>query len=471
MDDLTNRVLDFIVRHGMIEKNDRVLLSLSAGKDSMFLFNACSLLKNALPFEFGVFHLNHMVRGADADEDERHVVSLAESGGVEIAVERYDFSESAIPGVSFEEHARDVRYRMLHDIAAGKGYTRIATAHTRDDSIETVMMRFFTGTGIHGLRGIPPKRGTIIRPLLCITAREIYDYLAAHRIAWREDMTNADPAYARNFIRNEILPLVRQRFPMVDSSVASLAEVSAESLGLLDTLLEETFPGLIERHDGHVFIDAARIIHSRPAFNHIVASVVRDVFGLNVNRSMLGELYAGFGAVRANADLFANNSIKGEKVFHNGKSVLKLTSAASVPASPGEWERRIDLSGAPEQVVRLDEIGISVIVKLCDFDYYQKNAKNAKSVFVTMESDENTIYIRNRRSGDRISTEYGTKKLKDFLIEKKISNVEKDRVPILLIGSRIGAIMTGLVNETTSRVSSDFLVDKNSKKVLSVSAH
>jgi tRNA(Ile)-lysidine synthase len=470
MDALINRVRDCIIRHGMIGKNDRVLLSLSAGKDSMFLFNACSRLKEELSFEFGVFHLNHMVRGPDADEDERSVVTLAGSSGVEILVERYDFSGQAIAGVSFEEHARDVRYRMLHEIASARGYNRIATAHTRDDSIETILMRFFTGTGIHGLKGIPPKRGMIIRPLIDITAREIYDYLAANRIAWREDASNADPTYARNFIRNEILPLVRKRFPMVDSAVSSLGEVSAESSQLLDALLDAAYPGLLERYDGHVFIDAGRVMNSRPAFNHIVATVVRDYFGVTVNRSILRELYDGFGTGSANANLFSNNSINAEKLFRGGKSVLKLTRASSVPLSPGEWELRIDLAGGPEQVVWLDEIGIRVVVKLCDYEYYQKNAKNEQSVFVTMENDENTIYIRNRRNGDRVSTECGTKKLKDLFIEKKLSNVEKDRVPILVIGSRIAAVMAGLVNETSSRVSSDFLVDKNSKKVISVSA-
>lgn len=470
MEPIINRVMDFIALHDMIEKNDRILLSMSAGKDSMFLLTVFSLLRDIIPFEMGIFHLNHMMRGEDADADERHVISAAESHGIEIIVEKYNFNESGVHGVSFEEHARDIRYGLLNVIARKKGYNKIATAHTRDDSIETVLMRMFTGTGIHGLKGIPPKRGVLIRPLLSLAAREIYEYLTANRITWREDKTNIDSAYSRNFIRNELLPNVRTRFPMVDSAISSLSSVASESMLLLDELLNEKYPDLIKRHDDDVLIDIQRIQSNRPAFNQIIAAILRNDFGQNVNRQMLHELYTGSGTGRAHASLFANNRIKAEKVFSHGKSLLKLSRVTDSGDSHEEWEKRIELTGKTEQVVQLDDVGVNVLIKVCDVEYYQNFTKNDHSVFVTLENNVNTIYIRNRRKGDRIRTESGTKKLKDFLIEKKLSKMEKNRVPILVIGTTIAAIMPGLLGETSNRVSSDFLVDKNSKKVLSVSA-
>jgi tRNA(Ile)-lysidine synthase len=471
MEQIINRVMDYIELHEMIGKNDRILLSMSAGKDSMFLFTAFSILKNIFPFEIGVFHLNHMVRGEDADADERHVISVAESHGIEIMVEKYNFNESGVHGVSFEEHARDVRYGLLNEMAVRKGYNKIATAHTKDDTIETVLMRMFTGTGIHGLRGIPPKRGMIIRPLLSLAVSEIYDFLTANRIPWREDKTNIDTVYSRNFIRNELLPLVRTRFPMIDSAISSLSNVASESMLLLDELLNEKFAGLIERHDDHVCIDVNCVLHNRPAFNHIVAAILRDDFGQNVNRHMLHQLHTGFGTGKANASLFANNSIKAEKIYYQQKNLLKLSRITEEGDFQKEWEKRIDLTGVPEQFIHLNDVGISVQIKVCDVESYQNFTKNDHSVFVTLENNVNTIYIRNRRKGDRIRTECGTKKLKDFFIEKKLSRSEKNRVPILVIGSTIAAIMPGLLSETSNRVSSDFLVDKKSKKVLSVSAY
>jgi tRNA(Ile)-lysidine synthase len=470
MEPIINRVMDFIALHDMIGKNDRILLSMSAGKDSMFLFTAFLLLKDTFPFEIGIFHLNHMVRGADADSDERHVISVAESHGIEIMIDKFNFNEPELQGGSFEEYARDVRYRLLSEVADRKGYNKIATAHTKDDNIETVLMRTFTGTGIHGLKGIPPKRGIIIRPLLSLSANDIYDFLSENRIAWREDKTNTDSVYSRNFIRNEVLPIVRNRFPMVDTAISSLSIVASESLLLLDELLNEKFTGLIERQDDLVFIDVNRIMHNRPAFNNIVAATLRDDFGQNVNRHMLNEMYTGFATIKSNASLFSNNSIKAEKIFYHGKSLLRLSRFTVDGDSHEEWEKRIDLTGDPEQVVQLNDVGIYVHIKVCDVEYYQNFTQNDHSVFVTLEKNVNTIYIRNRRKGDRIKTECGTKKLKDFFIEKKLSKTEKNRVPILVVGSTIAAIMPGLIRKESNRVSSDFLVDKNSKKVLSVSA-
>ena len=115
------------------------------------------------------------------------------------------------------------------------------------------------------------------------------------------------------------------------------------------------------------------------------------------------------------------------------------------------------------------EAGISVAIKVCDFQYYQNFEKNNQSVFVTVGINIDTIYIRNRRNGDRIKTECGVKKLKDLFIEWKLAGADKDRTPILVVGSTVAAVMPGLRNGTPNRISSDFLVDKNSKKVISVS--
>jgi tRNA(Ile)-lysidine synthase len=470
MDEIVKRVMDFIVFHDMIETDDRVLLSLSAGKDSMFLLAALSLIKDIVPFEIGVFHLNHMVRGEESDADERHVVSMARSGGFEAIVRHYDFNKLKEHGVSFEEQARDVRYGLLHETAASMKYNRIATAHTKDDDTETVLMRIFAGTGVYGLKGIPPKRGMIIRPLLSLSAIEVYDFLKAHRIAWREDSSNNDSSYSRNFIRNDILPLVRKKFPMVDTSLSSLSNIADETMHLLDELLLEKYPGLVETATDHVIIDANKIIHSRPVFHHIVATILRTTFNQYVNRRILGDIHERYNTAKANAELYANNEIRVRKVYIRDRSMLKINRVRGDEYIPPDWVYSIRLDRDAELLVSLEAIGISVLIKPCDYEYYKNFEKNNSSVFVTLENNVDTIYIRNRRKGDAIRTECGTKKLKDFYIERKLSNSEKTRVPILVVGSTIAAVMPGLLNDTPNRISSDFLVDKKTKRVLFVIA-
>ncbi len=454
----------------MIAGNERILLSLSAGKDSMFLLNAFLLLQGDYHVEIGVFHLNHMMRGSDSEADENHLVSMVESHGIEIIVRRHEFKDMGEIGKSFEEYARDIRYELLHEAAASRGYNKIATGHTRDDNVETLLMRIATGTGIFGLKGIPPVRGNIIRPLLAVSAVEIYNYLKAGQIAWREDLTNKDSGYSRNFIRNELLPLARTRFPMIDSALSALGDVATDSVDLLDRLVAGTYPGIVEIRMNDCYIDVRRILHDRPAFNHVVSSALRDNFSHHVNRSLLNEIFAKFGTVKSNAVLFVNNCIKVEKVFQGGGSYLKISGLPGPEMFPGEWEKQIHITGSDEIVVPLPEIGISVAIKVCDYQYYQNFEKNNHSLFVTLGNNVDTIYIRNRRKGDRIKTECGEKKLKDLFIEWKLSGGEKERTPILIVGTSVAAVMPGLLNSTPNRVSSDFLVDKKSKKVISVTA-
>lgn len=470
MEPILEKLMESIDHYKMIEKNDRVLLSLSAGKDSMFLLNALVSLTEIYSMKIGVFHLNHMMRGNESDADEEHIAAAAHSYGIEIIAQRHDFKDSACSGKSFEEHARDIRYKLLNETAALRGYTKIATAHSRDDNVETLLMRVLTGTGIYGLKGIPPVRDNIIRPLLDLTAAEIYDYLKSRRIEWREDSTNKDSAYSRNFIRNELLPLIRSRFPMSDTAISGLGEVAADSIELIDHLIEASYPGLVEKRMNAIYIDVQKIMHNRPVFNHIVGRSLRDNFNHHVSRSLLNEIFSKFNTVKSNAILFVNNSIHAEKIFNEGRSFLKIYGSSQSVSFPDEWEYEIHITGNAEIVVQLPEIGISVAINACDYNYYQNFKKNNHSVFVTVGNNVDTIYIRNRRNGDRIRTECGVKKLKDLLIEWKLSGEEKDRTPLLVVGSAVAAVMPGLINGTSNRVSSDFLVDKYSQKVISVTA-
>lgn len=460
--------MEFIERHALICKNDRVLMSLSAGKDSMFLLHALRSIAEELGFATGIFHLNHMMRGEDADRDEAHVAECARRYGIELFARRHDFLRDAYPGVSFEEHARNVRYRMAAEIAAENGFNKIATGHTRDDSVETVLMRVFAGTGIHGLQGIPPKRGAIVRPLLSVASEEIYGFLKERGIEWREDASNSDPAYARNFIRREIVPLVRRKFPMMDASVRSLSELAGEMLGLLDRLLQEKYGDPVQIDGGTVRVDADIIRDDYPAFCHMLSKAIRGHFAHPVNRSMLEEIFSKYRVGRANIDIYSDSAVRIAKRYREGKSWLEITSAARENAEYPEWEYMIDCETLRETSIYLKEIGISVAVKLVDYPYFRKFVKNNRYTFLALEKNIKTIYIRNRRRGDRIRTKQGTKKIKDIMIEMKLDAATKELIPLLAVSDHVAACMTGLLFDAPSRVSADFLVDKNSKKVLAV---
>ena len=156
------------------------------------------------------------------------------------------------------------------------------------------------------------------------------------------------------------------------------------------------------------------------------------------------------------------------RVFRDGRIHLRISPGIPADPVPAEWEYVIDLDDFQERKLDLREIGVSVTVKPADYEYFQKFNKNNRYIFVTLDEGMKSLYIRNRRKGDTLRTEYGTKKIKELLIENKFDAVTKNRVPLLSDGSTVIAFMPGLLFDIPNRVASDFLVDKKDIKVLAV---
>jgi tRNA(Ile)-lysidine synthase len=468
MQDITVKVRDYIDRHALIGKKDRILLSLSAGKDSMFLFHIMNLLAPDYGLEMGIYHLNHMTRGEESDRDERHLLKLSEINEIPIYVERFDFVANRISGMSFEEQARNMRYDLASKISVKHGYNKIATGHNRNDNIETILMRIFTGTGIYGLQGVPPRRNALIRPLLSLTADEIYGYLSDHNIEWLEDSTNTEIHHTRNFIRHEILPLLGSRFHAIDESIESLSIISSDAVHLIESFIEEKYPSLYEISGEDLYVDADKLISNRPLFCQAVSAGIRKFFNSHVNRKMLNEIYQKYLLNRSNISLYENGTIRIDKMHARERSWLKVSRSRIDFKTPSEWSYRIDPSELRSQNLYLEEIGLNITIEKTDYEYFEKYHKNNGYVFVLLENKIKTMYIRNRRKGDRIRTESGTKKIKDLFIEWKLDNTSKNRIPLLVIDSEIIACMPGLLFDIPNRVARDFLIDKKREGVLVV---
>ena len=224
--DLRSKVVSFIIEKGLLQKRSSILLSMSAGKDSMALYDIIRFISRDWDLSVSVFHLNHCLRGKDSDADEVFLKDLCVRDGIPFFSERHDFTlESA---GSFEERARNERYTRMRRLINEHNFNAVLTAHTKSDSVETVMMRMVTGTHIHGLTGIPVVRDCFIRPLLCATSEEVYTYLKSSGLSWREDLSNEDQTYSRNFIRHTVIPLMTSRFPR---TVVSLFDLSSAAAG------------------------------------------------------------------------------------------------------------------------------------------------------------------------------------------------------------------------------------------------
>ena len=220
---MLERIAEFIARQRMFESEQRVGVAVSGGADSVFLLHAL----RELGFQLSVIHIEHGIRGAASLADAEFVEQLARTFELPFHLRRADVP--AIDG-NLEEAARNVRQAFYTDLIASGAVDRVATGHTRSDQAETVLYRILRGSGLTGLSGIlPTTKEGIVRPLLEIDSTEIEAWLRERGVAWKEDETNQDRTYARNRLRHQILPLLRESFnPQLDAALSNLANLARD---------------------------------------------------------------------------------------------------------------------------------------------------------------------------------------------------------------------------------------------------
>lgn len=226
---MIKRIKAFIEENRLLTYGDTVIVALSGGADSVTLLHVLFSLKKEYDIKLQAAHLNHGIRGEEAERDETFVRALCDSLQIPLHVRREDIPRLARErGKSEELCGREARYAFFEELSAEYG-AKIATAHNRDDLAETVLWNLVRGSGLCGLGGIPAKRGSIIRPLLCCTRAQIEAYCAENNLRYVTDSTNLAPLYTRNKIRLQIMPLLKQLNPAADSNIARMAELARDA--------------------------------------------------------------------------------------------------------------------------------------------------------------------------------------------------------------------------------------------------
>lgn len=236
---LEQKALCALRQYSLFSQGDRIAVGVSGGADSVALLRFLAALRPQFGWDLVVCHIHHGLRAAEADRDEHFVRALAEQLGLPCAVSRIDAAAIALRDhISVEEAGRMARYAFFAQTAGEGG--RIATAHTLDDSIETVLMNLVRGTGLRGLCGIPRIRGNIVRPLLDCTRAEVEDYLGALGQPYCTDSTNLTDDYTRNRIRHDILPRLCALNPNFPGAMARMLPRLAAQQALTDCLAAQS---------------------------------------------------------------------------------------------------------------------------------------------------------------------------------------------------------------------------------------
>lgn len=204
-------------QEGWLAPDTRYLLAVSGGLDSCTM----AALFVELGLDIGLAHCNYQLRGQASEEDALFVQQLAERLGCPCYQTAFDTEAYAEKqGISLQMAARELRYQWLEETRATNGYNYLATAHHLNDATETLLYNLVQGCGIRGLHGIPLQQGRVIRPLLFAERQAIAAYAKAHRLDYREDHTNAETKYRRNFLRHRVVPLLRELNPSLEQTMA-----------------------------------------------------------------------------------------------------------------------------------------------------------------------------------------------------------------------------------------------------------
>jgi tRNA(Ile)-lysidine synthase len=266
----------YITQNHLFDKEDKLLVAVSGGVDSMVLCHV--LLK--LKYKIAIAHCNFQLRGEESDGDETLVENYAKDLGIIFHKKRFDTEGYARENkMGIQEAARHLRYQWFEELTQLFDYQSIITAHHATDNIETVLFNFANGTGLKGMKGILPKNGKIIRPLLDIKKSEIKAFAYNENIAYRDDSSNFTDKYTRNYIRFKILPEFQRLNPDFENTATDNIQRLKEAYDLLDFFMEEIKKEILQTIDNQLFIHKNKL-KAYPSVLTILFEILKE-YGFN----------------------------------------------------------------------------------------------------------------------------------------------------------------------------------------------
>jgi len=450
---LLKKFTDFIKKENLFQPKDKLLLAVSGGVDSVVLCELCKLAG----FDFVIAHCNFQLRGEESKRDEQFVRELTKKYNVEIFVKKFDTEKYAEENkLSIQVAARELRYGWFNQIVNGQlsmvnshaGFIRhspltihhILTAHHANDNIETLLINFFKGSGINGLRGILPKHGNIIRPLLFAKKEELIEFAKENNLSYVEDSSNVSDKYTRNYFRNQLIPSVQKVFPQVEDNLLNNIQRFKDIETLYQQSIELHKKKLLEKKGEEIHIPVLKLFKSDP-LPTIVYEIIKD-FGFTSNQTedVIKLLNSDSGKyvqshthkiiknrnwliITSSLTTVAENILieEEDKVveFLNGKLEMKQISAAGYKLSGSESIAQLDsdeikfplLLRKWKQGDYFYPLGMKKKKKLSRFFIDQKLSLTEKENIWMLEMNKKIIWIVGKRIDERFKITPKTKNI------------------------------------------------------------
>ncbi len=458
--DLAKRTERFIKEHSLIEPGERVLIGLSGGADSVCLLAVLKELKDTFPFSLGAFHVNHGIRGEDADADEAFAEAFCKQSGVAFYAVHADVPRYAKEyGMGLEEAGREVRHQAAAQLAGKHGYDRIALAHQQNDVAETLLFHLFRGSSVSGLASIPAKRDKLIRPLLFCGRGEIEDYLKEQGLPYCTDSTNEETGYTRNKIRHCILPYAKEQ---VNGGAIRHAAAAAAELSELNEYLSAQIEAFCEqnvkvRHGTEVEIADFLALHpfmQRKVIHRLLTQVggsAKDITREHV------EAVCALCTKQSGKQASLPYGMVAERVFE--RLVLRETTAGQGKEETEKAAEEIFVELPGEYF--LGPEGEKIRLRTFPYKKSEEIPRNEYTKWFDYDKIKGILRLRVRREGDRLGMLSGSKPVKALFAEKKIAKSERGKR--LLLADEVQVLLVPWV-----RACDNYRVEETTKTVLEV---
>lgn len=427
----------FIEQNALFAKHDKILLAVSGGKDSVLMVQLFKLSG----YNFSIAHCNFNLRGDEAQRDEVFVKLLAKNVDVKFHLTHFNTKQYAEENqISTQMAARGLRYQWFEQIRQEGNYDCIALAHHQNDAIETLLINLVRGTGISGMHGILPKRDKLIRPLLFLSRQQIDDIIENNRIDFVEDSSNQTTKYARNKIRLNVIPQLRELNTNLEETFAQNIVRFSETEEVLRLYVAEIKSKIFKENKGDVYMDIEQIRKLKPQ-NLLFFELLK---------------HFNFTASVANEILASLNKQSGTSFYSKTHRATINRDEIIISALPKQLNNIQMLLQGYDSVVQINEQQL----KLTLSNSTNIETKNTKA-FVDADKLIFPLTIRYKQDGDKFKPlglpHY--KKLSDFFIDAKIPLPQKEKIPLLINGN--GEIIWVLelrqddrykVNATTKKV-------------------
>ena len=459
------KFLKFVFENNLILKNEKILLSVSGGADSMAMLHLFLRLREDYKNEIAVCHINHGLRGEESDGDEDFVKKFSLDNGIIFFSKKVYIGEiSRQKKMTIEEAGRFIRYDFLNEILNKLNYNKIATAHNKNDNAETILMNIIRGGGTSGVSGIVYKRDNIIRPILIFSRDEIEDYLRFFKINFRKDSTNDNNIYFRNKIRNELLPYLKINFNnKIFDSIIRLGESAKEDSEFIDKIVKQYI-------DKYCIINECSVIIKKDVFNFqnaILNRIIRE--SVNLLKDSLSNIER-----KHIKDVLILQKLQTGKMINLPENIIAINSYGDIIIKYNENFSKeklfCELNLGNNIIENFDYcINIDIINKdtIKDLDFI-KNKDPLLKFFDFNKIENKKIILRNAATHINEGNDFfnplgsnGKKKLNKYFIDKKIPRDERDSINLICFGEDIGWVVN-------HQISNKFKLNEETKKVLRI---